>query len=391
LKKRWVSLGVALIVSFSTLLTVNADQLTDKQKELKKTKSDIKDLKDKIGDVKDEKSDILSQIKKIDSQVDKVQAEINSISSKIEQTESNIKETNEELEKAIEEYEEQKELYGARLKAMYINGPTGYLEVLLAAEDFSDFITRTDTVKKIIDYDKSLLVEMKQKQDVIEEKKIELEEDKKQLLVLEGQAKDKKEELDEANEKKKEYYNKLQEDQRAYEKALDEELAESRALESIIQKLQEKLKQKNGGNSGTYSGSKTGILRKSDIGRIPPITSPFGMRYHPVLKTNKMHTGIDIGIPTGTPIYAMSDGEVIISEYNSGGYGYLVAIDHGGGITSLYAHNSKLIVSEGQQVKKGQLIAKSGSTGRSTGPHLHFEVRSNGTPINPMSYYIVGQ
>jgi murein DD-endopeptidase MepM/ murein hydrolase activator NlpD len=383
--KRLISIASVLIISSLTLSTVHADSLSDKKKQLNEVKGNIKNLKSKINNLKEEKSDVLVDINKINRQVDDVQATIQSLESRIDLTQDQIKIADSELQDAIEDFESQKDLYGQRLKAMYINGPQGYVEVLLASESFSDFISRTDMVKKIIDYDKAILEEIKEKQESIEEKKDNLQEKKGQLISLESAAEEKKEELDDANERKKAYYEKLEKNQDAYEKALDDELAESNALEKQIQAI---LAQS--GSQGSYSGSKTGIVKVSDIGRVPRITSPFGMRYHPILKKNKMHTGIDIGIATGTPIYAMSEGKVIISTYSSG-YGNTVVIDHGGGISSLYAHNSKLLVGAGQTVKKGQMIAKAGSTGRSTGPHLHFEVRKNGTPINPVPYYIVGQ
>ena len=117
------------------------------------------------------------------------------------------------------------------------------------------------------------------------------------------------------------------------------------------------------------------------------ITSPYGTRVHPVTKTVKTHTGIDIGASHGTNIYAAASGTVLVSGWNSGGYGNYVVIDHGGGVTTLYAHCSALLVSSGQSVTKGQVIAKIGSTGISTGPHLHFEVLKNGSHTNPMAYF----
>lgn len=385
MSKRLMSILSVLIVASLTLSTVHADQLTDKKKQLNEVKSNIKDLKSKINNVKEEKSDVLVEINKINKQVDSVEASIQSLETRIDLTQTQIKTADEELKGAIEDFESQKDLYGQRLKAMYMNGPQGYLEVLLSSESFSDFIARTDMVKKIIDYDKSILGEIKEKQESIEEKKDKLETKQGELISLESAAEAKKNELDEANDKKKAYYEKLEKNQDAYEKALDDELAESNALEKQIKAILE-----SSGSQGTYSGSKTGIVKVSDIGRVPRISSPYGMRFHPVLKKNKMHTGIDIAVPTGTPIYAMSEGRVIISTYSSS-YGNMVVIDHGSGISSLYAHNSKLLVGVGQTVKKGQMIAKAGSTGRSTGPHLHFEVRKNGATIDPLPYYIVGK
>src|SRR5690606_1638468 len=115
------------------------------------------------------------------------------------------------------------------------------------------------------------------------------------------------------------------------------------------------------------------------------ISSPFGERMHPILKEKRFHSGLDIAVPSGTDVLAADRGKVLISGWNAG-YGYFIAIDHGNGISTAYAHNSRLLVKEGELVAQGQVIAKSGSTGLSTGPHLHFEVRKDGTPVDPVAY-----
>ncbi|TDT63710.1 murein hydrolase activator EnvC family protein [Fonticella tunisiensis] len=389
MKKRWLSLLLVFIFSFSTLSFAFGETIKDKQEQLNQVKDKIDDLQNKIEDVKDQKEDVLAEIDKISSEMDKLQNEINGINKQMGAVKAEIDQTNKNLEKAVKEYETEKGLYAERLRAMYINGSEGYPEVLLSSKSFSDFITNIDMVKKIMEYDKKILTEMKQKQDEIQKQKEKLESKQKELAQLQASVEQKKAALAKENAEKQKYYSKLKQDHAALEKMLDEEEEESRALSKEINRLLASAPSRGGGNT-SYSGSKTGILKVSDIGRIPPITSPFGWRVHPILKVPKYHSGIDIGIPSGTPVYAMSDGTVIIARYY-GSYGNTVVIDHGGGITSLYAHNSALLVSEGQQVKKGQMISKSGSTGRSTGPHLHFEVRQNGDPINPMPYYVVGQ
>ncbi|EYE88844.1 peptidase M23 [Fervidicella metallireducens AeB] len=371
-----------MLVSVVTI--ANADTVTKKKDELNETKKNISRIKNKIHEVKELKQNVVEEINRLENKIDKVTNEIETINNDIGKTKGLITTTNKELEEAINDFNNEKEVYGERLKTLYINGPTGYLDILAASESFSDFISRVELVKKIIEYDKGLLKEMKEKQEKIEYKKMQLENHKQYLVKLQNNSIEKKEELADANAEKKAYYQKLSKDQAALEKALDDELAESKRLEAEIKRLTQ------GNNQGSFSGSKTGILKVSDIGHMPPVTSPFGMRYHPVLHKYKLHTGIDFGVKTGTPIYAMSDGEVIISG-NLKGYGYTVAIAHGGGITSLYAHCSKLLVSVGQKVKKGQLIAKSGNTGYSTGPHLHFEIRKDGTPVNPAPYVIIGK
>jgi murein DD-endopeptidase MepM/ murein hydrolase activator NlpD len=177
--------------------------------------------------------------------------------------------------------------------------------------------------------------------------------------------------LADANEKQG-MVNELKDQQASLSKLMKDIEAQEKAVDDEIKRLQ----MERDYVGGELAWPAPGYYR---------ITSEFGMRFHPVLKYNKLHTGIDIGVPSGSKIVAANDGVVIIAKYNVA-YGYYIVIDHGGGISTLYAHNKKLLVSVGQTVKKGQVISYSGSTGYSTGPHLHFEYRINGEYQNPLDY-----
>lgn len=386
LKKRWISIGLALCLVFSGLSVAYADDLSDLKEQQKDIQQSINGYKNKINDVKEEKNSIYSQITKLENQIHTVENELEGLNNQIEATNNSISDKTEELNKAIEELGEYKELYGQRLRTMYMSGTAGYLEIILSSESFSDFISRIDIVKRIMEHDSNILVDMKEKQDSIEEQKVALEEQKTKLVGLKQQASGKKNELSIASRENKDLYSKLSKDQKELEKALDAEIKESKEIEAEIQAILAASKNSN----LAYNGKRYCIVYDSEAGRNIRVTSQFGNRFHPVLKVYKLHTGMDLGVPSGTPVHAMADGEVIIAKYSSG-YGNYVVINHGSGISTLYAHNSKLLVKVGDKVKGGQVISKSGNTGYSTGPHLHFEVRKNGTPINPEPYYLKGK
>ena len=181
--------------------------------------------------------------------------------------------------------------------------------------------------------------------------------------------------LDGQKLEKKEILGSVQQERAAYERALAELEENSRQLEAMIRKMQ-------GGDDSEALG--TGVYTWPTPG-YTNITSAYGMRFHPILKTRKMHTGVDIGAPMSATIVAADSGKVIHAGW-MGGYGQVLVVDHGNGISTLYAHQSAFLVSNGQTVNRGDPIGKVGSTGWSTGPHLHFEVRINGSYTDPMPY-----
>jgi len=339
------------------------DQINDK----------IDDAEKDLAAGKKESKSLASEIEKLERQIKNKEKELDNIQGDISSTRSQIGTTQEEMQVVQEQMVEQNANMNERLRTMYKNGNTGMLEVLLGSEDLSSLVTNIDMVSRIYDSDTEVLKTMQETYNTLEQHKKKLEELNSSLKAQEASAKAKQDEMeaeqDVINKKKKE----VDKDNKELEKMIDEFQAEADALVKEIQGLQS--------TGTTYTGGKMtwpapGYSR---------ITSEYGNRIHPVLKTKKFHAGMDIGVPSGNKIVAAAGGTVIKAAY-SGSYGNMVMIDHGGGIVTLYAHNTKLLVKKGDKVSAGQQIAVSGATGRVTGPHLHFEVRVNGNYVNPRNY-----
>ncbi|ADH61457.1 Peptidase M23 [Thermoanaerobacter mathranii subsp. mathranii str. A3] len=371
---KWLFFGAMFF--FTTLFTSypKADQLQDAKNKLNQIQKTITETKKKKEEVINQKNDIAAQIADLDKKLNVTQQELANVQKRLADITEKLNKTREELEVAKQKENTQLKTMKERIRAMYISGELGYLEVLLGAKDFGDFITRLDVVKRIVDYDSNLFESYKQQRKLVEQKEKELAQMQIEAQNYKNQIISRQRELQLAMASREGLMRDLERQQKLYEQQEDELLKQSKQLEKVIQQLQAKSKIK-------YSGGK--LLWPVPSSSV--ITSPFGTRYHPILKQYRTHTGIDIAAQTGASILAAADGQVIFAGYY-GGYGYAVIIDHGDGISTLYGHNSALLVKEGDTVKRGQVIAKAGSTGLSTGPHLHFEVRKNGVPVNPMDW-----
>ncbi|MEN6462318.1 MAG: peptidoglycan DD-metalloendopeptidase family protein [Syntrophomonas sp.] len=370
-KHKVVAVLAMLAFMISCIFPVYADNTSQQLQEVDRQ---IQQQKAKLNSTKKKEKSIINDISNIDRNINQTQQSITTTSERIAYLENNISETEAEIEKLEEDLDEKNDVLSERLVYIYEEGDISYLEVLLSATDIKDFLTRYDMLNSIVSQDVELIESINQQRKELDTKKSNLEVSKRELVSIKENQEIQKETLANQKKEKASTLTGVQKEAKTYAQALQELEQTSRALEEMIRRAQAGSSAQIG--TGTYTWPAPGYSS---------ITSSFGMRYHPILKVRKLHTGVDIGAPYGASIVAADGGKVISAGW-AGGYGQAVIIDHGGGMSTLYAHQSKMLVSAGQTVNKGQVIGKVGSTGWSTGAHLHFEVRKNGTPVNPMGY-----
>lgn len=373
-----IALIAFMTLSVITLVPAFTANATTAQQKLDDSVKKQNELKSKINSAESQKKSTLAQKQALDSEISALQSKIDELSSEISSSNAKIETKQAELIKAQEESEKQYNSYYDRAKMLIQRGSVTYLEILLNAESFSDLLSRISIVKQVAKYDNNRLNELKKIEAQIAAVKKELEDEKNVLVSLKSENDTQMSALKSKQAESQRLIDSLTANISEYEAALEaQEKAEAAAREEI-----KRLTAAASSQSRTFVG---GVFTWPSVSSV--ITSSYGTRTHPVTGRVKTHTGIDIGAAYGTNIYAANSGTVLVSGWNSGGYGNYVVIDHGGGVTTLYGHCSSLLVSSGQTVTKGQVIAKVGSTGMSTGPHLHFEVLINGSHVNPMGYF----
>ncbi len=349
------------------LPSVQADERSDYENRAAEYRQKGADTQERIATISEEK-------RVLDEEAEAAIAEHEASKAELAETESRMAENQRQLDELDKDYDQQSDRLGKRVRDIYINGQISYLDVLFGAKDFSDFMTRMDLLKRVIKQDYDLVQTVLSEKSEIESKQADLEKDRVQKAEQEKKTRAAREQREEKVKKRQALLDKLKTDKAYYDRMYDEMMAASRQVTRMIQGSAQ--------YSGPVSGGGTGGMIWPISG---PVTSEFGWRVHPITGTQKFHSGIDIGGDYGQPIRAAQGGTVTYAGWISG-YGNAVIINHGSGITTLYGHNQSLAVSVGQSVSQGQVIAYCGSTGNSTGPHCHFEVRQNGEPVSPYGY-----
>ncbi len=377
---------LTFIVTLLFLVTASAHASNESQENLQKL---IKRTRQEISNQKAKEKSVLTNLSKQQKELDVLEDNHRQLQGKLTVTQNKFMVTQAEqqkLQKSLGTLERnlsrRQRLLNQRLIASYKYGPLSYLEILFRARDYADLISRfgmiayfvNDDIHSIVTVQK-VKVQVKVQQQTVKLKKQQVESELQKISVLKNQVDESQKKVASKVKQTKTELTRIESNRHQLERALEEYEETSREIGNQINKTERN-------NPGEILGS--GKMIWPVTGPIN-ITSPFGWRYHPVLRVKKFHNGKDIAVPSGTPVRAADSGVVIVSGWK-GGYGNYIAIDHGNGISTGYGHNSRLLVHQGERVTKGQIIAYSGSTGLSTGPHVHFEVRKNGDPIDPSPF-----
>ena len=384
MKLRIFFVKVVSIMLISILLYLNisiASTESDLRNEQSEINNKIDDLKDEQGEITANKTDALNTIDGLTKQINSYESEISDLNTKIEDLNANIVTLQTKIDEATAEYNKQSDLLDTRLLTIYQAGQTTYLDVLLGAKDFSDFISSYHLISVVTENDKELMEKIKKQKEEIETSKKELEDSKNSVEQAKKEVEEKNNQLKQSKDEKTNLVNQLSAEEKEIQRKIDELVEDQRKIQAELEEIAKQY---------------PSVTEPSDCGYIFPVAGL--TRANIRTKTYPSyagHTGVDVNINViGKTVVAVKAGTVITSTalknpngtYRS--YGEYIVIDHHDGTMTLYAHGleGSRRVSPGQKVSQGQALMTVGSTGNSTGPHLHFEVRVGGKPVNPFPY-----
>lgn len=383
-----ISISILLMIVSSVGLKVTAESSTYYNQKQQEATQNSNQAQEQLDNVSGEIDEVLQEVADLNNSILTYENEIQELNTKLTQLEESISQKEKELT-------EKKKVLEDRLVAMYMKKETTFLDVVLSGK-LMNFISNQDMMKQITEYDNKLITEVNELKKSLESEKTEVEtvkKDKEQKTAeLQKLKAEKEEKAANLTDEQKELEKKLSEyksQAEEYAKLERQAIAKEEAARKAAQEASKNNTNTSGSNSSNGGKTNTTPYTGGKLGWPCPsssrITSPYG--YRVLFGVRDFHTGVDIGATTGSNIVAAESGTVILANYGwNGGYGNYIILSHGNGITTRYAHASQLYVTAGQTVSKGQVIAAVGTTGNSTGPHLHFEVRVNGSHTNPLNY-----
>ena len=388
MKKKTVTLVTSLLCGSIMMATPYWYQAQDEDltNQLSNIQQQITNEANKKSEAEKTIGTVYEQLHAIQRDLDTATAELKQVQAERIQLDKDITKTEAELKEAQARLQSREKVFYKRVRDIYINGRLSYLDVVVGSKDFSDFANRMEMLKRILQSDMDLINTIKSEREEIASKKAKLEEDRAKVLELEKVAQEKQNVINQKKAERQAVLERAMNDRDTAERAYNELMASSASITAMLQQRAAE-RAAAAASQGGGGGGATWVQGSGQLAApvVAPITSDFGWRIHPIYGTRRLHAGTDFGVDEGTPVHA-ADGGVVVEAGWVSGYGYTVIIDHGNGMSTLYAHNSEVAVSPGQTVSKGQVVSYSGNTGGSTGPHLHFEVRINGEPTDPMGY-----
>lgn len=376
---RKILIIISILILCTTLSTGSiATDISDLDKQKKEVSEELNKKNKQLEYVNEELTTALLEIQKLDDEILQYETDLNKYETQLSKLQTSIDEAIEKIDLVQEDYQTREEILRERLVEMYKAGDVTYLEVLLSSKSLTEFISSYFLMRQLVEYDNKLIEQVEREKNDLEYTKAKLEKEQKEVKTIKAKKEQTTIILNNKKTLKKAHVNKLSEEEKKLQKEIIEYKKEVYRIQSLISQVsgEPNLQIQYTGGDMIWPVAKEGTA----------ITSYYEQREHPITGIIHYHSGIDIGNAYfGTPVVAALDGYVSYAGW-LGGYGNCVIINHGNGVSTLYGHGQAILTTLHKEVKQGELIMEVGSTGNSTGPHLHFEIRINGYTVNPLLY-----